>query len=93
MRRMATMLILAFILGPMLAGCSSKQEARQSAPKASATGEAARSEPYVASVLREPFHTPDCKWAKKIQTENLVGYASREDAMADGHRPCKICNP
>ena len=44
-------------------------------------------------VLREPYHRPDCKWAQRIAPENLVGYDSKEDAEADGHRPCKACRP
>lgn len=93
MRTAAMILAVALVLGPILGGCSSKQEARQSAPKASAMGEAGRSEPFVASILRDPFHRPTCKWAKKIHTGNLAGYASREDAIADGHRACKVCRP
>lgn len=93
MRTAAMMLLLALVLGPILGGCSSEHPEQRNAPHASATGEAARSKPCVASVLREPFHKPTCKWAKKIHTENLIGWDSREDAIADGHRPCKICQP
>ncbi len=52
MRTAAMMLVVALVLGPIITGCSSKKNARQSAPKASAMGEAARSEPYHASILR-----------------------------------------
>ena len=45
------------------------------------------------STIREPFHRSSCKWAQKIAPENLVGYDSREDAIKDGHRPCKVCKP
>jgi len=62
-------------------------------PHASAVGAPAREKPYVASVMREPFHNADCKWAAKISEGNLVGYDTREDAIADGHRPCKVCKP
>lgn len=54
---------------------------------------AAASGPYVASKLREPFHYTLCKWAKKIDPENTVYYQTREAAIADGHRPCKVCKP
>lgn len=53
----------------------------------------AASSPYVASKLREPFHYTSCKWAKKIDPENIVYYQTREAAFADGHRPCKFCKP
>lgn len=49
--------------------------------------------PYVASRLREPFHHSWCKWAQKIAAENAVWYQTRAEAIADGHRPCKVCNP
>jgi len=29
---------------------------------------------YIASAQREVFHRPDCEWAKKISTQNLVGF-------------------
>jgi hypothetical protein len=48
---------------------------------------------YVASKLRTPFHRPDCKWAAKISDENAVWYVTREDAIKDGHKPCKVCKP
>ena len=48
---------------------------------------------YVASELRDPFHKPSCRWAKKISRANLEGFASRDDAINAGHRPCKVCRP
>lgn len=51
------------------------------------------SAPYVDSVLRAPFHRVTCRWAAKIATENAVYYETRAQALADGHRPCKVCNP
>lgn len=43
---------------------------------------AAASGPYVASKLREPFHYTSCKWAKKIDPENIVYYQTREAEYA-----------
>lgn len=48
---------------------------------------------YVASKRRAPFHYPWCPWAKKIAPYNLQTFASREEAIKAGHRPCKVCNP
>lgn len=48
---------------------------------------------YVASSVRLPFHRPDCKWAAKISEKNLQEFETREEAIAAGHRPCKVCNP
>ena len=48
---------------------------------------------YVASVLREPFHSPNCRWAQKINPENLIGFKTRQEALDSGRRPCKVCLP
>jgi hypothetical protein len=48
---------------------------------------------YVASKNSKVFHRPDCHWVKQIKLENLVGYSSREEAINDGKKPCKRCNP
>ena len=48
---------------------------------------------YVASKNSNVFHKPDCRWAKKISSENLVGYNSREEAIKAGKRPCRWCKP
>jgi len=71
--------------------CSDTRES--TSPSATAVGAAARSSSFQASIMREPFHRSTCRWAKKISTENLVGYDTREQAVADGHRPCKVCKP
>lgn len=48
---------------------------------------------YVASANREPFHRLSCKWAQKISPKNAVYYNTKEEAIRDGHRPCKVCKP
>lgn len=48
---------------------------------------------YVASVNSKPFHYPGCRWAKKIYSENLIGFVSRQEALDSGRRPCKVCKP
>ena len=59
----------------------------------------ARTEPnqpeykFMASKNGEVFHKPDCQFAQKIAPRNLVGYDSRDAAIAAGKRPCKRCNP
>lgn len=49
--------------------------------------------PFLASKNSSVFHGADCRMAQNIATENLVGYNSREEAVAAGRRPCKTCNP
>ncbi len=48
---------------------------------------------FVASRSSSVFHRPDCRWAQNIAADNLVGYASREEAVQAGKRPCKSCKP
>jgi len=48
---------------------------------------------YVASKKSKVFHKSTCNWAKRIKPENLVRYKTRQDAINDGKRPCKSCNP
>lgn len=48
---------------------------------------------YVASINKEPFHRISCRWAQKILPKNTVYYNTREEAIQDGHRPCKVCRP
>jgi hypothetical protein len=48
---------------------------------------------YVASKNSTVFHKPQCRSAKRIKPENLVGYNNREEAIKSGKRPCKTCNP
>jgi hypothetical protein len=48
---------------------------------------------YVASKNSKVFHKADCPSAKRILPKNLVTYATREDAVKAGKRPCQRCNP
>jgi hypothetical protein len=48
---------------------------------------------FVASKDRPTFHKADCKFAKKIDTNDKVEYTTREDAIKAGKQPCKVCKP
>jgi hypothetical protein len=48
---------------------------------------------FLASKNSKVFHGPECQWAQKIKSENLVIYNSREQVLNDGKRPCKLCKP
>ena len=69
----------------------SKSESAANHDRASATGAEARSKPFLASARREVYHLATCKWAAKINDDNLLGYDTAADAEADGFRLCKIC--
>ena len=51
------------------------------------------SQGYVASKNSEVFHRADCKSAAKISPKNLIHYATRDEAIRAGKRPCKECRP
>lgn len=48
---------------------------------------------YVGSVGSDKYHRPTCRWADKINDENLVHFDSKEEASAAGYEPCGTCNP
>ncbi len=49
--------------------------------------------PYYGSRKSNIFHRPDCRYAKRIKSGNVVGFRSREEAVSAGYVPCKVCNP
>ena len=48
---------------------------------------------YIASRMRQPFHHISCRWAQQIVSSNAIYYETRDEAIDDGHRPCKTCHP
>jgi hypothetical protein len=48
---------------------------------------------FIASRNSEIFHKASCSSAKRISSNNLVSYATRDEAIAAGKRPCERCNP
>jgi phosphatidylserine/phosphatidylglycerophosphate/cardiolipin synthase-like enzyme len=48
---------------------------------------------YVASKNSAVFHKVGCKGAEKIAAKNLVHYASRDEAVRAGKKPCPECRP
>ena len=51
------------------------------------------SEGYLASKKSQVFHKAGCKSAAKISEKNVVRYATRDEAIAAGKKPCHECNP
>lgn len=48
---------------------------------------------YIANSNTRKFHRNDCRYGPKISPQNRVKYDSRDDAVADGYVPCKVCRP
>jgi phosphatidylserine/phosphatidylglycerophosphate/cardiolipin synthase-like enzyme len=51
------------------------------------------SDGYVASRNSGVFHKAGCESAAKISQKNLVHYATRDEAIQAGKKPCHECNP
>ena len=83
--KQALAILLMLSLAAALVSCGSDEP--------DATGGDAMDMPYVASALRDPYHRNTCRWAQKINTENLQGFETKEAAVDAGHRPCKVCKP
>lgn len=48
---------------------------------------------YVGSVNSDKYHVCTCTYAKRIKTENLVCFQSKDEAEAAGYIPCGVCKP
>ncbi len=48
---------------------------------------------YYASRNSDVFHYASCRYVKQISPGNLITFSSRDQAIAAGYRPCKVCNP
>ena len=48
---------------------------------------------YISSKNSQIFHKATCSSAKRISSNNLVSYATRDEAIAAGKKPCERCNP
>ena len=59
----------------------------------SADASAGEASKLVASNFSDRYHLSTCKIAQKIRPEDIVVYATPEEAIAAGLNPCKKCNP
>jgi hypothetical protein len=48
---------------------------------------------FVTSRNSEVFHRANCRSAEKISPKNLIRYATREEAIRAGKKPCEECRP
>ena len=49
---------------------------------------------YILNTSSKKFHHPDCSSVGKMSDKNKQEYhGTREDLIADGYKPCGICNP
>ena len=55
------------------------------------------SKEYTASKRNEDktkkFHLPQCPHSRRIADKNKVVFTSIDEALDEGYRPCRVCNP
>ena len=49
------------------------------------------SDPFVASINSDKFHTRKCYHAEKISEENKISFTLGDDARASGRTRCSVC--
>ena len=81
---------------PATTAKTSKPAAKKPAKTAAKRTKAApRPAQYVASKKREggSFHTINCYIAQRIPQSERFYFATREEALKKGYKPCRVCNP
>jgi hypothetical protein len=48
---------------------------------------------YVGNVKSYKLHKIDCRWAKRCFKNCKAKFKTREEAIAAGFEPCKVCKP
>lgn len=48
---------------------------------------------YYGSVTSTKFHVDSCHWTDKILSDNLIVFASTDEAILEGYEPCGTCKP
>ena len=49
--------------------------------------------PYIANKNTKKFHMADCPSVKEMKDSNKVPFATKDEALEEGYKPCKRCNP
>ena len=62
-------------------------------PSTAVSPAAATPQTYIASKSGKVFHLAKCSAVSTISPENVVSFATRDEAAGSGRRPCKKCNP
>jgi hypothetical protein len=48
---------------------------------------------FVANKNSDIYHSTECKWSNKIKPENIIKFASNQEAESQNFLPCRSCNP
>ena len=75
-------------------GTNSIQRATQSNPTESAAKSELIGQTYILNTNTKKFHYPNCRSVKQMKDKNKKYISgSRDEVIAKGYIPCKICNP
>jgi competence protein ComEC len=87
------MLVLAVTV--FVAACSTSSPPRgvtsEVSPVSAAAREPDKTVTYIGNYRSRVFHRPECGNLPEI--ENRITFTNRDDAIAAGFRPCKLCKP
>lgn len=90
MRRLVELLFAARTPGAGPAVTTAGQPAATTVGVDELPSQAAR---YVANKNSDVYHDRDCQWSRKIKPDNIIEFASRQEAEAQNFLPCRSCNP
>jgi methylphosphotriester-DNA--protein-cysteine methyltransferase len=48
---------------------------------------------YVGNSNTHKFHLASCRYVSKMSEDHKVYFNTRDEAIAQGYVPCKVCNP
>jgi methylphosphotriester-DNA--protein-cysteine methyltransferase len=48
---------------------------------------------YVGNARTHKFHYDSCRYVSQMNESNKVWFETREEAIAAGYVPCKVCRP
>lgn len=92
MRIKILLLSLVFVMSFSFTACNSS-DSKSSTTAITEQSQQVKTVQYVGSVNSNIYHKPNCEWAQKINSGNLVQFSSRKEAQDMNYRPCKVCNP
>ena len=73
------------------AAATTAATATHAVQKAASAGSANVNATYLGNPKSMKFHNPGCRTIK--HPERFVSLSSRDEAVASGYKPCRVCNP
>lgn len=72
---------------------TSSSSTSSSGSSSSGSSSSSSSGTYIGNSNTGKFHTAYCSYVNRMKSSNKVYFSSRDDAIARGYVPCKVCNP